>query len=222
MAVAGRSEESVHGLSVLFAALCVPVAFWAGWSLFGRRTAWIAALLAAVNPCLTQYAQEGRMYALVALLGLVSLRCWLLASRPTPTAPARARRSASRSPRSDALHPQLGALLRRGDRDRVARGCCGGRAEPSAARLLRTGLVAYGVGVVLYLPWLPNALYQAAHTGRAVVALAVARRAGLRALAASWATSPRSPSCSPPARASSRCCGPIAARSTGRRWGRCC
>ena len=28
--IAGRSEESVHGLSVLFAALCVPVAFWAG------------------------------------------------------------------------------------------------------------------------------------------------------------------------------------------------
>ena len=52
--------------------LCVPVAFWAGWTLFGRRTAWIAALLAAVNPFLTQYAQEGRMYALVALLGLVA------------------------------------------------------------------------------------------------------------------------------------------------------
>ena len=30
--VAGRSEASVHGLSVLFAVLCVPVAFWAGWT----------------------------------------------------------------------------------------------------------------------------------------------------------------------------------------------
>ena len=59
--------------------LCVPVAFWAGWTLFGRRTAWIAALLAAVNPFLTQYAQEGRMYALLALLGLISLTCWLQA-----------------------------------------------------------------------------------------------------------------------------------------------
>ena len=32
LGVAGRSEESVHGLSVVFSALCVPVAFWAGWS----------------------------------------------------------------------------------------------------------------------------------------------------------------------------------------------
>ena len=79
LGLAGRSEESVHGLSVLFAALCVPVAFWAGWTLFGRRTAWIAALLAAVNPFLTQYAQEGRMYTLVALLGMVSTTLWLQA-----------------------------------------------------------------------------------------------------------------------------------------------
>ena len=76
LAIAGRSEESVHGLSVLFATLCVPVAFWAGWTLFGRRTAWIAALVAALNPFVTQYAQEGRMYALVILLGLVSTTCW--------------------------------------------------------------------------------------------------------------------------------------------------
>jgi uncharacterized membrane protein len=71
--IAGRSEETVHGLSVLFATLCVPVAFWAGWTVFGRRTAWVAALLAAVNPFITRYAQEGRMYALVILLGMVSV-----------------------------------------------------------------------------------------------------------------------------------------------------
>src|SRR5918996_744223 len=79
MDVMGSTERSVHGLSVVFSVFCVPVAFWAGWTLFGRRTAWVAALLAAVNPFLTQYAQEGRMYALVALLGLLSLTCWLQA-----------------------------------------------------------------------------------------------------------------------------------------------
>ncbi len=79
LGLAGHSEESVRWLSVLFATLCVPVAFWAGWSLFGRRTAWIAALVVAVNPFLTRYAQEGRMYALVILLGLLSVTCWCLA-----------------------------------------------------------------------------------------------------------------------------------------------
>ena len=43
-------EESVHGLSVLFAVLCVPVALWAGWTLFGRRTAWVAARPTSSRP----------------------------------------------------------------------------------------------------------------------------------------------------------------------------
>jgi hypothetical protein len=38
---------------------------------------------------------------------------------------------------------------------------------PAAARpdLVRTGLVAFGGALVLYLPWVPTTLYQAAHTG---------------------------------------------------------
>ena len=52
---------------------------WAARALFGDRAAWIAALLAALNPFLTYYAQETRMYALVALLSTVvtaTLRRW--------------------------------------------------------------------------------------------------------------------------------------------------
>ena len=82
--VVGRSEADVHGLSVLLAVLCVPVAWWGGKLLFGTRTAWIAALLAAVNPFMTQYAQEGRMYSMVTLLGLISLICWLHAFTSDP------------------------------------------------------------------------------------------------------------------------------------------
>ena len=40
------------------------------------------------------------------------------------------------------------------------------RAGPAERRrLFRTGLLAYGGAVLLYAPWLPTALYQAAHTG---------------------------------------------------------
>src|SRR5918997_4695674 len=35
MDIAGTSEASVHGLSVIFGVLCAPAAFWAGWTLFG-------------------------------------------------------------------------------------------------------------------------------------------------------------------------------------------
>ena len=32
----GSSEKSVHGLSVVFSVLCVPVAYWAGWTLMAK------------------------------------------------------------------------------------------------------------------------------------------------------------------------------------------
>src|SRR5437016_10258973 len=33
----GDSESATHALSLLFGLLTIPVAMWAGWSLFGRR-----------------------------------------------------------------------------------------------------------------------------------------------------------------------------------------
>jgi hypothetical protein len=165
MDVAGSSEASVHGLSVVFSVLCVPVAFWAGWTLFGRRTAWIAALLAAVNPFLTQYAQEGRMYALVALLGTVSLTCWLLAFTTDAGAVRRGPAIGFAVSFAAMLYTHNWALFF-GAATGIAWLVLLWRARGSErGRLLRTGLVAYGGVVLLYAPWLPNALYQAAHTG---------------------------------------------------------
>ena len=166
--LAGSSEAAVHMLSVVFGLLCIPVAYWAGGLLFGRRTAWMAAVLAAFNPYLTQFAQEGRMYSLLALLGLVSLTCWLQAFTTD-------------APESEGIRkaPALGfavafaAMLYThnwalffGVASGVAWLVVLGLARGTERmRLLRTGLLAYGASVLLYLPWLPNTLYQAAHTG---------------------------------------------------------
>src|SRR5919107_826652 len=66
------------GLSLLIlATLTIPVAWAFARSLFGARAGWIAAVLFALNPFLTRYAQETRMYALVVLLGLVSVACFV-------------------------------------------------------------------------------------------------------------------------------------------------
>jgi hypothetical protein len=165
LAIAGRSEESVHGLSVLFAALCVPVAFWAGWTVFGRRTAWIAALLAAVNPFITQYAQEGRMYALLTLLGMVSMTCWLQAFAADADEPRRWPALGFAVAFAAMLYTHNWALFF-GAATGAAWLVLLWRAGPVARRrLLRTGLLAYGGAVLLYAPWLPTALYQASHTG---------------------------------------------------------
>jgi mannosyltransferase len=165
MDVAGSTERSVHGLSVVFGVLCVPVAFWAGWTLFGRRTAWVAALLAAVNPFLTQYAQEGRMYALVALLGLVSLTCWLQAFTTDADAVRRGPAIGFAVSFAAMLYTHNWALFF-GAATGLAWLWLLWRARgEERGRLLRTGLLAYGGVLLLYAPWIPNTLYQAAHTG---------------------------------------------------------
>ena len=71
MSVFGSGEADTHALSVAFAIFTVPAAWLGGRALFGDRAAWIAALLAAINPFLTYYSQETRMYALVALLSTI-------------------------------------------------------------------------------------------------------------------------------------------------------
>jgi hypothetical protein len=165
LALAGRSEEAVHGLSVLFAALCVPVAFWAGWTVFGRRTAWIAALLVAVNPFITQYAQEGRMYALVVLLGMVSTTFWLQAFITDADAVRRAPAIGFALAFAAMLYTHNWSVFF-GAATGVAWLVLLRRAHGAERRrLLQTGLLAYGGAVVLYAPWLPSAIYQAGHTG---------------------------------------------------------
>ena len=72
MSVFGSSESATHALSLLFGLLTVPVGAWAAWSLFGRWAAVIAGVLFALNPFLTAYSQETRMYTLMTLLGLLA------------------------------------------------------------------------------------------------------------------------------------------------------
>ena len=134
--------------------------------------------------------------------------------------PARAGDRVRGRPRGDALHAQLGLLLRRRDRHRVAVAAVAG-----GARRARGGCSAPG--------WSPTAARSCSTCRgcrpRSTRRATPGRRGRCRRRSprsprcprGSSATSPRSPSCSPPARASSRCCGPAAARSTARR-SRCC
>src|SRR3954463_4052750 len=78
--IAGSSEGGVRALSLLCALLAIPVAYWAGKAIWGTAKAgWFAAILMAFNPFLAQYAQEARMYALVALLAIPATACFLKA-----------------------------------------------------------------------------------------------------------------------------------------------
>jgi 4-amino-4-deoxy-L-arabinose transferase-like glycosyltransferase len=168
MALSGHGEAGVRAMSLLFALLAIPVAWWAAAKAFrSARAAWIAALLAALNPFLSQYAQEARMYSLVALLIFPATACFLRAYAMD------AATRQERRPWIAGFAVSVAAALYTHNWPIffavAAAGAWVGlyRIAPSERRseLIRDGLLGFGGAVVLYLPWLPTTLYQAAHTG---------------------------------------------------------
>jgi hypothetical protein len=79
MGVFGSGEAATHALSLVAALATVPAALWAGRALFGARAGWAGAAVAATLPILTVFAQETRMYALLALLSLLLSATFVLA-----------------------------------------------------------------------------------------------------------------------------------------------
>jgi hypothetical protein len=168
MAVFGTTETATHALSLVFAVLAVPAAWWAARGLFGPTAGLAAALLAATNPFLTQYAQETRMYALVVLLGLLACgtfgRAFVLA---VTEARATRRRWAA------AFAVVLAALMYTHNWALFFALACGvtwlgllAAARGEARReLFRDGLIGFGGALLLFAPWLPTLAFQVQHTG---------------------------------------------------------
>ncbi|MBA2517123.1 MAG: glycosyltransferase family 39 protein [Solirubrobacterales bacterium] len=162
MALTGSTgEATTHGLSLLFAVLTVPSAVLLARSLFGIRAGWIAGVLAAMNPFITQYAQETRMYALVILLGTVATGAYVAAliHRRRAMLPVFSLALAA------LLYTHNWALFFAASLGLVW--LCLVVFEPRAGRraLLRDGVLGFGGALILYAPWLPTLLFQAGHTG---------------------------------------------------------
>ncbi len=69
----GTGEVGLRSLSALLGTATVPAAYAAADTFVTRRSALIAAALVAVSPLLVWYSQEARAYALLVLLGTLSL-----------------------------------------------------------------------------------------------------------------------------------------------------
>ncbi len=159
--VAGFGEADTHVLSLAFALLMVPAAFAGGRALFGARAGWLAAALAACNPYLTYYAQETRMYALVAFLGLVVAATFALAFVQ--------RRRAWSWAFAAALALLVythnwGLFLGAGTVAALVPLVIWARGDERRA-LLRDAGLTYGAVALVYLPWVPSLLAQARRTG---------------------------------------------------------
>jgi hypothetical protein len=156
MRVAGSGEAATRTLSLAFALLAVPVAWWAGRAVFDRRAGLLAAVGTAGCPFLTYHAQETRMYSLVVVLSLAACASFALAFL------------AGRRRHLVLLGVWLVLLL-------YTHTWCVFLAAGMAVAWLalrRAGRVDgrdgawLGAAVLLaYAPWLPSLAFQASHTG---------------------------------------------------------
>lgn len=159
MALFGNSEAATHVLSMIFALAAIPVGLWAGWSLFGPRAGWFVAGLLALNPFLTTYSHETRMYSLMVLLALVAstalVHAFVLDRR-----------------RYAVLFGVVLTLMLYTHNWTVFFIAAAGIAWLAIARrrperrrtILVDGALAFGAAGLLWLPWVPTLLFQARHT----------------------------------------------------------
>jgi hypothetical protein len=158
MVLFGSSPAATHALSAGFAIACVPIA---GWAVAPLATwgAVAAAGLMALDPYVGLYADETRMYSLVLLLGLALcgafVRAFVLRRRAHV-----------------ATFAVLAALLLYTHAWGLFLVGASGlglltllAAGPERRGLLRDGVLGFGGAALLFAPWLPTLLYQAAHTG---------------------------------------------------------
>jgi mannosyltransferase len=154
----GSGEVAAHLLSLILGLLSIPVAMWSGWSLFGRRAGMAAAVLFAFSPFLTHYAEEVQPYELLALLGLLATTCFLhvfVGRRRAFLIPLVLTLSLALYTSFWAIFLWAGlavavVVLRRSGADRPA--------------LRRDAALTFGATLLLYVPWIPNLIYQMGHT----------------------------------------------------------
>src|SRR5581483_5324486 len=144
----GAGERATHTLSLIFALACVPLAYWLGRSLFGALTGWACAALAAFDPFLSYYAQETRMYSLVAALSFVVVGAYLHGV-------VRGRRAFV-----PLLGVSLAALLYTHNWGLFLALGLAVTTAVAARERWRSAAVAAATTAVLYAPWLPTLAYQ--------------------------------------------------------------
>ncbi|MHB1534629.1 MAG: glycosyltransferase family 39 protein, partial [Acidimicrobiales bacterium] len=157
MAAFGASPVATHALSLLLCVICVAAAWWVTGAVFGSAPAFAAAALAASLPYFTVYGTQTRMYALLGLLALLAVGCFL-----------RALQTGDRRWMAGAVAASAGALYT----NNWALYLVAALFVVGAVWALAGGgralwlVVAYGGAAGLaYLPWLPTLSYQVSHTG---------------------------------------------------------
>jgi mannosyltransferase len=159
MQVDGDGEGATRVPSLVFALATIPAGFWAGRSLFGPRAGWICAGLCALNPFVSAYAQETRMYSMMMLFGLVGAAGFMHAfvfRRRRYLAVFAGALALMLYTHNWSLFFALGS---------VAALLVVARESDAPRAILRDGALAFGGTLLLFAPWIPTLVFQTQHTG---------------------------------------------------------
>lgn len=158
----GNSPRATHWLALIFGTLTVPVGYWGGSTLGNKRAGLMTATLFALIAFLDGYSQETRMYSLMTLLGLLATigfvkgfvyreRGWVI------------------------LYAVCQALMFY-THDWSIFYCAAGfwalvflwfssKNDPALRKnFIKDAVIAYVVAVGLFIPWIPNFIFQSIHT----------------------------------------------------------
>jgi mannosyltransferase len=161
MSMLGDGESATHSLSAIFGVATVPISYWGVQTVFRhKRMAMMTAVLFAFNAFLTDYSEETRMYSLMALLGLfatIGFLAGFVQRRRGYVILFSAAQAAMFYTHAWGLFFGAGSFLAL---------CMLYRITPAQERqnLVKDGLMAYIGAGILFIPWLPNFIFQTLHT----------------------------------------------------------
>jgi MFS family permease len=169
MLMVGNGMAATHWLSEIFAVLTIPLGYWGGLRIAGKRAGLMTAALMATSAFLDYYSQETRMYALMSLLGMLGtigfVRGFVFRERRYVILFSLSE-AAMLYTHNWALFFGAGSVLSLAVLYRIS-------GDEIRQNLIRDAVYAYIGAAILFLPWLPNFIFQSMHT------------------AAPWNTSPR-------------------------------
>jgi hypothetical protein len=160
----GEGDVAVRALSGVFTVLALPLFWIAGKRFGGTRGAWLTLGIVALSPYALRYGTETRMYSLVMLLVLAG---WLLLDdvlrRPSLLRLGGLAGIVALLLWTHYWAMWLLAVVGIALLARIVHARRDGRVDD--ARMARDALLALVVGGLCFLPWVPDLLYQGAHTG---------------------------------------------------------
>ncbi|MGH2842169.1 MAG: glycosyltransferase family 39 protein [Solirubrobacteraceae bacterium] len=160
MEMVGNGQAATRWLSEIPPALMIPLGYWAGHTIAGRRAALMSATLFAFNGFLDYYSVETRMYTLMALLALLATTGFIngfLYRRRRYVVLFALAQAAMFYTHAWSVYFAGGSFL-----SLVILWLISG--EGIRKDLIKDALAAYIGAVILFIPWIPNFFFQATHT----------------------------------------------------------